>query len=307
MLFKAFKSDSILISVSSALSSLDLSTSLSCLNSSHVKIMSNLEFDFVNSVSSSLHLSSFSSWSHVSLSSFFVASDSESVIKKMMIISCDLSFDSAQSQMFLEFEEYIEKKLCFLVLDIEINKDDISEMKKNVEDMTINCRKMWKQMIIQETWINDLLCQIARQNKIIEDLQKQIKNYDNFWFVLIAQTQNTLTLLAMHLKDQNVSVAIETCFSVMLSSFLFSSLSYVFLFSSSSDSFLSMTFSLFSSSTSIMQFIIEEMKNASLSSDSFLLMISSLLSSLTLITQSIIEKIKNIMSFDMSFLSHSFC
>ncbi len=90
--------------------------------------------------------------------------------------------------MFLEFEEYIEKKLCFLVLDIEINKDDISEMKKNVEDMTINCRKMWKQMIIQETWINDLLCQIARQNKIIEDLQKQIKNYDNFWFVLIAQT-----------------------------------------------------------------------------------------------------------------------
>ncbi len=60
----------------------------------------------------------------------------------MMIISCDLSFDSAQSQMFFEFEEYIEKKLCFLVLDIEINKDDISEMKKNVEDMTINCRKM---------------------------------------------------------------------------------------------------------------------------------------------------------------------
>jgi len=60
----------------------------------------------------------------------------------MMIISCDLSFDSAQSQVFLEFEEYIEKKLCFLVLDIEINKDDISEMKKNVEDMTINCRKM---------------------------------------------------------------------------------------------------------------------------------------------------------------------
>jgi len=59
-----------------------------------------------------------------------------------MIISCDLSLDSAQNQMFLEFEEYIEKKLCSLVLDIKINKDDISEMKKNVEDATINCKKM---------------------------------------------------------------------------------------------------------------------------------------------------------------------
>ncbi len=44
--------------------------------------------------------------------------------------------------MFLEFEEYIKKKLCFFVLDIEINKDDISEMKKNVEDATINCREI---------------------------------------------------------------------------------------------------------------------------------------------------------------------
>jgi len=54
-----------------------------------------------------------------------------------MIASCDLSFNSTQSQMFLEFEEYIKKKMCFLVLDIEINKDDISEIKKNVEDVTI--------------------------------------------------------------------------------------------------------------------------------------------------------------------------
>jgi len=48
--------------------------------------------------------------------------------------------------MFLEFEEYIKKKMHLLVLDIEINKDDISEMKKNVEDVTINCREMQKQM-----------------------------------------------------------------------------------------------------------------------------------------------------------------
>jgi len=60
----------------------------------------------------------------------------------MMIVSCDLFLDSAQSQMFLEFEEYIEKKLRLLVLDIKINKDDIDEMKKNVEDATINCKKM---------------------------------------------------------------------------------------------------------------------------------------------------------------------
>ena len=64
-----------------------------------------------------------------------------------MIISCNLSFDLAQNQMFLEFEEYIEKKLHFLVLDIKINRNDINEMKKNVEDVTINCRKMQKQMM----------------------------------------------------------------------------------------------------------------------------------------------------------------
>ena len=140
-----------LISVSSAFSSPDLSTSLFCLNSFYVEITSDFKFDLINSVSSSLCLSSLSSRSYASLSSFFVASDSEFVIEKMMIVSCDLSLNSAQSQMFFEFEEYIEKKLHFLVLDIKINKDNISKMKKNVEDATINCKKMQKQMITQET------------------------------------------------------------------------------------------------------------------------------------------------------------
>ena len=287
MLFKALKSDLMLISVSF--------------------VSSSSEFNFVSSISSSLCSSSLSSQSYASFSSFFVASDSEFVIKKMMIASCNLSFNSAQSQMFLEFEEYIEKKMHSLVLDIEINRNNISEMKKNVEDATINCKEMQKQMKIQKTWINDLLYWIARQSKIIEDLWKQIENYDNLWLILIAQTQSVLTLLAMHLKDQNVSVAIETCSSVMSSSFLSSLLSHVSLLSLSSDSFLLMTSSLVSSSTLITQFIIEEMKNASLSSDSFSLMISSLLSSLMLITQSIIKEMKNAVSFNMSFLSHSFC
>ncbi len=140
-----------LISVSFVLFSSDLSTSLSRSNSFHVKITFDFEFDFVSSVSSSLCLNFLSSQFHASFSSFFVASDSDSVIKKMMITSCNLSFNSVQSQMFLEFEEYIEKKLHFLVLDIKINKNDISEMKKNVEDATINCREMQKQMITQET------------------------------------------------------------------------------------------------------------------------------------------------------------
>ncbi len=67
-----------------------------------------------------------------------------------MIASRDLSFNSIQSQMFLEFEEYIKKKLCSFVLNIKINKDDISEMKNNVEDATINCREMQEQMTAQE-------------------------------------------------------------------------------------------------------------------------------------------------------------
>ncbi len=93
----------------------------------------------------------------------------------------------------------------------------------------------------------------------------------------------------------------------MLSSFLFSSLSHVSLSLLLSDSFLSMTSSLFLSLTLITQSIIEVMKNASLSSDSFSSMTFSLFSSLTLITQSIIKEIKNTMSFDMNFLFHSFC
>jgi len=68
-----------------------------------------------------------------------------------MIVSCDLSFNSAQSQMFLKFEEYIEKKLRLLILDIKINRNNISEMKKNVEDATINCKEMQKQMTTQKT------------------------------------------------------------------------------------------------------------------------------------------------------------
>jgi len=122
MLFKALESDLMFISISSVLSS--------------------SEFNLVSSVSSSLCLNFLSSQLCASFSLFFVASDSESVIKKMMIISCNLSLNSVQNQMFLEFEEYIKKKMYSLILDIEINKDDISEMKKNVKDATINCKKM---------------------------------------------------------------------------------------------------------------------------------------------------------------------
>jgi len=131
MLFKAFKSDLMLISVSS--------------------VSSLPEFNLVSSVSSSLRSNLLSSQFHASFSSFFVASDSESVIEKMMIVSCDFSFNSAQNQMFLEFEEYIEKKMHFLILDIKINRNNISKMKKNVEDATINCREMQEQMRAQKT------------------------------------------------------------------------------------------------------------------------------------------------------------
>ncbi len=146
MLFRTLKSDLMLISVSSVLSSSDLSTFLSCSNSFYVEITSDFEFNLISSASSSLCFNFLSSWLHVSLSSFFVASDSEFMIKKMMIISCNLSFNLTQSQMFLEFDKYIKKKLYSLVLDIKINKDDISEMKKNVEDATINRKEMQKQM-----------------------------------------------------------------------------------------------------------------------------------------------------------------
>jgi len=138
-------------------------------------------------------------------------------------------------------------------------------------------------------------------------LQKQIENYDNLWLILITQTQSALTLFAMCLKDQNVSVAIESCSFVMSSLFLFSLLSCISLLSLSSDLFLSMTFSFILSLMSITQFIIKEMKNISLSFNLFSSMTSFLLSSLTSITQSIIEEMKNAVSFDMSFLFHLFC
>ncbi len=127
-------------------------------------------------------------------------------------------------------------------------------------------------MIEQEIYINNLLCQVIHQKKTIQDLQRQVKKFSILWSALIAQTQNALILLAMW-KDQNVFAMIES-FSVMLFSSLSSLLSYVFLSLFSSDSFL-LTTSFFSSSTSI--------------------------------TQSIIEKMKNVVSFDMSFLFHSFC
>ena len=147
MLFRALKNDLMLISVSFALSSPDLSTFLSHSNSSHIKITFDLKFNFISSVSSSLRSSFLSLQSCASFSSFFITSDSEFVIEKMMIVSCNLFLNSTQSQMFLEFKEYIKKKLHFLILDIKINRNNISEMKKNVEDATINCREMQKQMM----------------------------------------------------------------------------------------------------------------------------------------------------------------
>jgi len=88
----------------------------------------------------------------------------------------------------------------------------------------------------------------------------------------------------MHLKDQNISVAIETYFSVMLFLFLFFSFFHVSLLLLSSDSFLLMTSSLFSSLTLITQSIIKEMKNVLFSSDSFLSITSSLFSSVTIVS-----------------------
>ncbi len=117
--FKAFKNNSMLISINFAFSLSDLSTFFSCSNSFYVKIMFNFKSDLVSFISSSLCLSSLSSRLHASFSSFIIASDSEFVIKKIMIVSCNLSLNSTQSQMFLEFEEYVEKKLHFLILDIQ--------------------------------------------------------------------------------------------------------------------------------------------------------------------------------------------
>lgn len=259
----------------------------------------------VSSALSSLRLSLFSSWFRVSLSFFrlslsfsslIVASDSESVIETMKIFSRDLSLDSAQSQMFLKIEDYIKKKLHSLILNIEINKDNINKMKEDIENITISYRKMQELIVKQETCIDDFLCRVIHQKRTIQDLQRQVEKFSILRSALVTQTQNALTLLTMQ-EDQNVSVMIES-FSVMSFSSLFSLLSHVFL---------SMTSSLLSSSTSITQSTFEEMKNILLSLDSFLLMTSSLLLSSTSITQSIIEEMKNTVSFDMSFLSYSFC
>ncbi len=287
--FRVFKSNLIFILISSALSSSESSTSLH-----HLSTSSSCSSTFSSCLSTSRSNSSLVE----------ITSDS-SVIERMRIISHDLSLDSDQNQMFLEIENYVEKKLRFLVLNVEINRNDISEMKKDVENIIISYREMQKLIVEQETCIDDFLCQVIKQKRVIKELQRQVEKYDTFWLALIAWTQSALILLVMCLKDQNVSVAIETCSSVMLSSFLFSLLFHVFLFSLLSDSFLSMTSSFLSSS--ITQFIIKEMKNILLLFDSFLSMTSSLLSSLTSITQSIIKEMKNTMSFDMSFLFHSFC
>ena len=76
----------------------------------------------------------------------------------MKIVSRDLSLDSAQSQMFLKIEDYIKKKLHSLILNIEINKDDINEMKEDIKNITISYRKMQELMIEQEIYIDDFLC-----------------------------------------------------------------------------------------------------------------------------------------------------
>ena len=186
--------------------------------------------------------------------------------------------------MFLEIEDYVKKKLHSFILNIKINKNNINEMKEDVENITINYRKMQKLMIKQKIYIDDFLCWVIHQKKTIQDLQRQVKKFSILQSALIIQTQNALTLLAMQ-KDQNVSMIIENS-SVMSFLFLFSLFFHVSLF-------------LFSSLTLIMQFIIEEMKNISLSSDSFLSMTSSFFSSSTLIMRSIIEEMKNAVSFDI--------
>jgi len=151
----------------------------------------------VSSVLSSLHSSLFFSQSYISLfllqlslcfSSSVVASNSESVIETMRIASCDLSLDSAQDQMFLEIEDYMKKKLHSLILNIEINRDDINEMKEDVENMTISYRKMQELMIKQEIHINDLLCRVIHQKRTIQDLQRQVKKFSILWSALVTQT-----------------------------------------------------------------------------------------------------------------------
>ena len=194
------------------------------------------------------------------------------MIKTMRIVFRELSLNSAWSQMFLEIEDYMKKKLYSLILNIKINRDDINKMKEDVENVIISYRKMQELMIEQEIYIDDFLCWVIHQKRTIQDLQRQVKKFSILQSALVTQTQSALTLLVMQ-KDQNVSAMIKSS-SVMSFSSLFSSFSYVSLSFFSSDSFLLMTF---------------------------------LFSSLTLITQSIIEEMKNVVSFNMSILSRLFC
>jgi hypothetical protein len=80
-----------------------------------------------------------------------MTSDSESEIKRMMIIFHDSSFNLIQSQMLLQFEEYIKQQLHFLHLDIQINRNDISDMKENVSDIIVSYKKIHKFVAAQET------------------------------------------------------------------------------------------------------------------------------------------------------------
>jgi len=95
----------------------------------------------------------------------------------MRIVSRDFSLNSAQDQMFLEIENYMKKKLHSLILNIEINKDDINEIKEDVENVTISYREMQELMIKQKTCINDLLCRVIHQKRTIQDLQRQVKKF----------------------------------------------------------------------------------------------------------------------------------
>jgi len=60
--------------------------------------------------------------------------------------------------MFLEIEDYVKKKLHSFILNIKINKNNINEMKEDVENITINYRKMQKLMIKQKIYIDNFLC-----------------------------------------------------------------------------------------------------------------------------------------------------
>jgi len=53
--------------------------------------------------------------------------------------------------MFLQFEEYMKQQLHSLHLDIQINKNDINDMKENMNDVTVNYKEICEFVIAQET------------------------------------------------------------------------------------------------------------------------------------------------------------